>query len=81
VQAALRPYLQRGRADISQTVATLRQQVLQGAAPAAASAGPRAVAVVVCGPAALVEEVVRHCHAASSDGACRFHVHTETFEF
>jgi len=79
-QTALRPYLQRGRADIAQTVAALRQQVMQGAPPTAA-VDSRAVAVVVCGPAALVEEVVRHCHAASADGACRFHVHTETFEF
>jgi predicted ferric reductase len=80
VQQATRPFLHRGRADIAQTVATVRQQVMQ-AAPAAARAGQHAVAVVVCGPAALVEEVVRHCHAASAGGACRFHVHRETFEF
>lgn len=93
--AALAPFIRSGRPQLHDILASITRTVLSqrgtplpaGRGRAAAShtahadKGANAVAVVVCGPGPLVEDVVAACHRASRDGAVRFDVHTETFEF
>lgn len=75
-------------ASVTRTVLSQRGAPLTGSRGRGAAAshmahadkGANAVAVVVCGPGPLVEDVVAACHRASRDGAVRFDVHTETFE-
>jgi hypothetical protein len=62
----------KGRMDV--------RAVLQDAVTAAHNRDVKVIAVGVCGPASLAEEVKRAC-ASSTFSGVRFHVHDESFEF
>lgn len=91
--AALAPFIRPGRPPLHDILASVTRAILSHRGPPLAGGrraeshkshadkGANAVAVVVCGPAPLVEDTVAACHRASRDGAVRFDVHTETFEF
>lgn len=68
-------FVRKGRANVR----GLFSEVIQGVSSAGDTSA--SVAVVVCGPSALVEEVHAAAASLSSSSGIRFDVHTEVFEF
>lgn len=61
------------RPDIEQTLRNIGEE--------AKTAGRKSVGVLVCGPSALIHDVITHSLKVSRDMHLRFDVHSETFDF
>ncbi|KAG2498204.1 hypothetical protein HYH03_003957 [Edaphochlamys debaryana] len=73
IRPELQPALRMGRPDIPRLVADTARR--------AAALGEQRVAVFVCGPHAMVEEVLAAAAAQTRLGGPAFDVHSEVFEF